>query len=72
MLHFEGKYHCECGVEFEWAITKPNKNELVFGEYEKMYKHALSFEQIGDAYQIVLRCPSCNKKKVIVKSNFNG
>ena len=38
MIHFEGIEQCACKKSFEWAITKPEKNEFIFGEEDKLIK----------------------------------
>ena len=69
MIQFKGTAACNCGHEFEWVATKPERGEFIFGEIDKQNKNILFIEKILDSYHITLKCPCCNKKVFLIKSN---
>lgn len=69
MIQFNGITTCSCGQKFKWVATKPEKGEFVFGEIDKQNQNVLIVEKISDSYHITLKCPRCNKKVFLIKSN---
>ena len=67
MIHFEGVELCSCEKSFEWAITKPEKNEFVSGEVDKLNKNVYGMIKIPNGYNITLKCPNCYKKIFVIK-----
>ena len=71
MIHFEGIEQCSCKKSFEWAITKPEKNEFIFGEVDKLNKNVYGFTEIPHGYSITLKCPDCDTRIFVTKSKDN-
>ena len=49
MIQFKGTAACNCGHEFEWVATKPERGEFIFGEIDKQNKNILFIEKILDS-----------------------
>lgn len=64
MIHFEGIELCSYEKSFDWAITKPEKNECVFREVDKLNKNVYGMIKIPNGYSITLKCPNCYKKDI--------
>lgn len=71
MIHFEGIELCSCEKSFEWAITKPEKNEFVSGEVDKLNKNVYGMIKIPNGYSITLKCPNCYKKIFVIQDQEN-
>lgn len=71
MIHFEGVELCSCEKSFDWAITKPEKNEFVFGEVDKLNKNVGGMIETPNGYSITLKCPNCYKKIFVIKDQKN-
>ena len=71
MIHFEDIERCSCQKSFEWTITKPEKNEFVFGELDKLNKNVCGIVEIPNGYSITLKCPNCGAKIFVTKPKDN-